>query len=151
MLDAHCYACIFDGRLQSVSRATLAVDLQTIPTEDLHVSCDRYVNVAVNRITEECPPLLFDAHNAHRQSTNLQCLSDRILVRKKLILDIAAQNDHKSRALNFIGRDKASVFNGLVFDVNHVCGCTKNDSSWELNSILLQISAASSRSTNFST
>src|SRR5262245_20329606 len=102
MLDAHCDARIFNGRLQSISCAALAVNLQTIPTEDLHVSSDRYVAMPVNRITEERPPLFFDANNTHWQPANLQCLSYRILIREKLVFDVATEDDNKSRTLNFI-------------------------------------------------
>src|SRR5205085_5131094 len=102
VLDAHRDACILDGRLKTVARAALAVNLESVASEELQVGGDGNVDVPIERVAEERPALFFDAHHAHRQAADFQGLSDCIDVRKELVLDVAAEHDHECRTLYFI-------------------------------------------------
>src|SRR6185503_14923371 len=103
--------------------------------------CSWNVDMTIERIPEEGASFFLDADDSQRQSANLQCFSNRILVREELLLDVASEHNHECGALYFIIRDEASGFDGLVFDVDHVRRAAENDRAGKLDAVLLQISA----------
>src|SRR5215217_7488809 len=111
----------------------------------------RNINMAVEGATEESAALFFYTHYAEGQATNFKSLSKRILIREKLVFDVAAQHNHERGALHFIVRDKASGFDSFIFDIDHVRSVTKHLRAGKLDSVLFKIRAAADAGSNFRT
>src|SRR5690348_1454964 len=86
MLDSHRDACVFDGRVKILARAALAVNLKTVAPEDLKMRGYGNVDMTIEGVAKERAAFFFDTDDAHRQAANFQRLSDRIFVRKELVL-----------------------------------------------------------------
>ena len=103
----------------------------------------------VEGIAKESAPLVFDTNDAHRHASHLEVLPDRINVRKKLVLDVAAEHAHQRGSLHFIGRDESAVDDRLIFDFGHVRCHAKNDRAGKLDPVLLQINLRSDFDADF--
>ena len=93
----------------------------------------------VERIAKKRAALFFHADDAHRQSADLQSLSNRVTARKEFLSNVAAQHTHQCRTLHFIGRNKAAVGDDFVFNLRHVRSNAKDDGARKLDAVLLQI------------
>src|SRR5215213_1648855 len=108
MLESHRHACILNRSMEIFPVATPAVNLETVAAEDLKVGGDGNVDVTVHRVAEKRAALFFNADYAHRQPADFKCLSNRILIREKLVFNICAEDDHESRTFHFIVSDVAA-------------------------------------------
>src|SRR5215213_5061107 len=149
MLDSHGHACVFDRTVKILAIATLTVNLQTVAAEDLKMRGYGNVDLAVKGVAENCAPLFFNAHDAHRQPANFECLPNWILVWEKLFLDIAAEHNYKRRAPYFVVGDEASELDSFVFDINHVGSDTEDLRADKLNAVLPQVRAGTHARTDF--
>ena len=151
VLVAHRHARVFDHRLKVFASPRLAMNLQTVASKDLQVCRRGNVDVPVERIAKESAALVFDADDAHRHASHLECLPDRIDVRKKFVFDVAAEHAHQRRPLYFIGRDESAIDDCLVFDLSHVRGDTENNRTRKLDGVLLEICLRADLDADFGT
>src|SRR5688572_2870580 len=106
--------------MKNFAALSLAVYLQPIASEDLHVGRHGNVDVTIKGVAKKRSTLFLDSNNSHRQTANLQQLSDWIRVWKKLVFDISAQHHYQRRPLHFVIRNETTLRDRLIFDVDHV-------------------------------
>src|SRR5690349_15070910 len=139
MLNAHLHARIFDGVVKRLARARLAVDLQAVATEDLHVRRDGNVDVTVERVAEERASLFFNADDSQGQSAQFQDLSNRISIWEELVFHVSAEYANERRATHFIVGNEPAGLNGFVLDVGHGRGRAHHAGAGKLDAVLFQV------------
>ena len=117
--------------------------------EEFSEGTDGDIDVVVDRVSENRSPFFFDANDRHGNVSDLQNLPDRIDPAEELFLNVAPDNANHRGVIHFMGCEKSTCGNGLVFDLSHAGRRAHDLSSKELALSVLQIEVRTDVGSNF--